>query len=129
MRSVRARYWKRYYSAISGYVVALFSVTWIFKHHHLTGAAAFLLALLPALPIVGVVIIVGLYMREETDEVEMAVLTQSMVWGIGLTLSLATLWGFLEAFGQVRHVNSYWSFPILCVFTGIASCVIRLRYR
>jgi hypothetical protein len=129
MRSAAARYWKRYYSAISVYVVALFSVTWIFKHHHLTGAAAFLLALLPALPIVGVVIIVGLYMREETDEVEMAVLTQSMVWGIGLTLSLATLWGFLEAFGQVSHVNSYWAFPIFCVFTGIASCLIRLRYR
>jgi cytochrome bd-type quinol oxidase subunit 2 len=110
MRPARARYWKRYYSAISVYVVALFSVSWIFRHHHLTGAAAFLLALLPALPIVGVVIIVALYMREETDEVEMAVLTQSMVWGIGLTLTLATLWGFLEAFGQVPHVNGYWAF-------------------
>ena len=68
-------------------------------------------------------IVVGLYMRDETDEVEKAMRT------LGLTLSIATLWGFLESFGQAPHVDSYWAFPIFGFFTGLASCLIRRSYR
>ena len=96
MRPAGVRYTKRFIAMMSSYMAALFAVTWIFRHHHVRGVAAYLLALLPALPIVGVVIVVGLYMREETDEVGKAMLTQAMLWGIGLTLSVATLWGFLR---------------------------------
>jgi hypothetical protein len=129
MRPAVVRYNKRFIPMMLAYAVALLAVTWIFKHHLTSGPVAYLLALLPALPIVGVVIIVGLYMGDETDEVEKAMRTQSMLWGIGLTLSIATLWGFLESFGQVSHVDSYWAFPIFCFFTGIASCLIRQGYR
>lgn len=129
MRTAAVRYNKRFIPMMLAYVVALFAVTWTFKHHPVSGPIAYLLALLPALPIVGVVIVVGLYMRDETDEVEKAMRTQSMLWGIGLTLSIATLWGFLESFGQAPHVDSYWAFPIFGFFTGIASCLIRRSYR
>ena len=129
MRPARIRHQRRVAVSMTAYAAALFSVVWIFKHHPVSGAAAYLLAVLPALPIVGVVLIDALYLREETDEVEKAIRTQAMLWGIGLTLSIATMWGFLESFGQVHHVDSYMVFPIFYLISGFATRVIRWSYR
>ena len=30
------------------------------------------------------------------------------VWASGFTLSLATIWGFLDNFGLVGHIDGYW---------------------
>ena len=129
MRPARARYNKRFFTAMFVYVVAVLSAAWIFKHHPPTGATAFLLALLPALPLLSAIFIIAVYMREETDEVEKAAQIEAMVWGIGLTLSVSTLWGFLELFNQVPHADTYLAFPVFCVFWGIASVAVRRRYR
>jgi hypothetical protein len=129
MRPASLRYNKRFFSAIAIYVVAQLGVTWIFKHFHPGGFKAFALALLPALPVIAIVIIAAFYIREETDEVEKALFNEAMVWGIGVTLSLATLWGFLEAFGQAPHADGYLAFPVFCFCAGVARCLIRRRYR
>ena len=49
MRTAVVRYNKRFLPMMLAYALALFAVTWIFKHYPVSGPAAYLLALLPAL--------------------------------------------------------------------------------
>jgi hypothetical protein len=129
-KSAAARsYLFRFFPAMGLYVVALVSVVLIFRHHHPTGVIAYLLAILPAIPIIGVIAIVGLYLSEEKDEFQRALLVQSMVWGIGATLAVTTAWGFLEAFTFVPHLQLTMVFPLFWFFVGVSTGILKMRYR
>jgi hypothetical protein len=52
-----------------------------------------------------------------------------MLWATGITLSFATLWGFLDNFAAVPHFDMYLLFPMYWASMGIASAFIRMRYR
>ena len=85
------------------YVLFLFIAQWSFHHLHPTGLIVYFLAVLPALPLVGSLAIVGLYIAEESDEFERSILVQSMLWGFGGTLAISTIWGSL---GRLRQSAS-----------------------
>src|SRR5476651_1877313 len=99
------RYSWRLLGAMLTYALFLCLAVWEFTHRHPTGAFAYLLAVLPSLPIIGGLVVVGQYLAEEKDEFQRAVLVQSMLWGIGATLAVTSVWGFLENFIQVQHFD------------------------
>lgn len=123
------RYLYRLLGMMLIYVLFLFLAVWGFKHWHLTGGLAYLLAIFPSLPIIGGMVVVGLYLTEEKDEFQRTVLIQSMIWSIGATLSVTTVWGFLENFVQVPHLDLYQVFPLFCFFVGIFTPFLKARYR
>ncbi len=112
-------------------VYALFLVVsgMIFLHLHPTGPLAYALAILPALPILGEIAVFGLYLREEKDELQRAIAVEALLWSIGGTLSVTTVWGFLESFVRAPHLQAMWIFPIFCVFIGLSTPLIMARYR
>jgi hypothetical protein len=67
-----------------------------------------LIAVLPALPVVGLFAAMGRYLIEEQDEYVRMLRVREMLWAMGFTLSCATIWGFLDNFGLVGHVDGYW---------------------
>jgi hypothetical protein len=69
-----------------------------------TGVPAYALAILPALPIIAVFWIMGRYLVEETDEYLRLLMVRQMLVATGFTMSLATLWGFLEIFVDAPHI-------------------------
>jgi hypothetical protein len=111
------------------YVVCLFIAQRTFHHHHPTGLVAYLLAILPALPLVGSLVIVGLYIAEESDEFQRSIIIQSMLWGLGGALSVGTIWGFLEDFANAPHISSFYVYVFFWIFMGISQPFIRLKYR
>jgi hypothetical protein len=111
------------------YVLFLLPITWLFRHHAPTGPLAYVLATLPSLPIIGVLIIIGLYIAEETDEFERSIVIQSQLWGMGATLAITSFWGFLEMFVPVTHLPAYITAVIYLTCSGLATPLIRLRYR
>lgn len=123
------RYTFRFMTLMLFYVLFLVPAVWTFSHRHPTGPGAYFLAILPALPIVGMLVVVGLYLAEEKDEFLRNMFVQSMVWGIGATLALTTVWGFLELFVPVPHLQPYLVFPIYWAFVGVATVLLKLRYR
>lgn len=127
--AAQRRYLLRFLPTMALYVIALFAVTWEFAHRHPAGILAYLLAILPALPLVATLAVVGLYLAEEPDEFERSIVIQSMLWGIGATLALSTVWGFLETFISVRHIPTFYVFVLFWVVVGISQPLIRLRYR
>jgi hypothetical protein len=127
--AAQRRYTQRFLPTMVLYVIALFAITWVFAHHHPTGIVVYVLAILPALPLIGTLAVVGLYLAEEPDEFERSILIQSMLWGIGATLALSTVWGFLENFTGVHHLPTFYVFVLFWVVVGISQPFIRMRYR
>src|ERR1700742_4485061 len=111
------------------YLVFLFIAQRTFHHHHLTGFFAYVLAVLPALPLIGCIAVVGLYIAEESDEFERSIIVQSMLWGFGGALSVGTIWGFLEDYVNAPHISGFYVYMVFWIFMGISQPFIRLKYR
>jgi hypothetical protein len=123
------RYLIRFVSTIAAYAVALLFADWCIHRLHPTGALLYGLATLPAVPIIGVIVVVGLYLAEEKDEFQRNLLIQSMLWGLGAILSLTSVWGFLQLYAHVHPFQPYMTFPLFWCFQGIATAALRWRYR
>ena len=123
------RYTKRLAPTMAIYLVFLFIAQWSFHHLHPTGLIVYVLAVLPALPLIGSIAIVGLYIAEESDEFERSILIQSMLWGFGGALAISTIWGFLEDFAQAPHMSNFYVYVFFWIFMAISQPFIRMRYR
>lgn len=123
------RYLARFFPAMLAYVIVLFASLWVIKTYHPKGPLLWLLGVAPAIPVIAVIAVMGLYIMEETDEFLRLVLVQSMLWGIGVTLALCTAWGFLENVGVVPHFPLYLVFAVFCGAFGLAQPFVRRRYQ
>ena len=116
---IRTPAWKRYnwrvvrLSAL--YVVFLIGAVYGFKHQLVPGALKYFVAMLPALPIIGIFGAIGRYLIEEQDEYVRMLMVRQTLWASAFALSVATTWGFLDNFGLVGHADGYW-IAILCFF-------------
>ena len=115
----------------AGVLCIVFSVMAVagVRHGHLTGVLAYVLAILPALPIVGALVLTGAYLSEEKDEFQRTLYIQALLGGIALTLSVTTVWGFLTDFALAPPLRLAWVFPMFWIFVAVALPVARLRYR
>jgi hypothetical protein len=111
------------------YAVILLAVTWLPTVHPVHGALAYGLALLPAIPVVGMAVAMGLYFREENDEFERVVRIEQALWATGGTLTIATVWGFTEMLADAPHLPNWIWFPVWALLTAVADFFIRRRYR
>ena len=102
-RTLRSPAWKRYNWRIIWlnllYCAFLLPAVYGFKHHLILGAAAWIVAILPAIPIIGIFAAMGRYLVEEQDEYVRMLMVRQMLWAMGFTLSVATIWGFLDRCG------------------------------
>jgi hypothetical protein len=129
-RTVAARnYARRFMTAMSIYVFALLGAVSALKYLKPTGALAYGLAIAPALPLIAAIGVIGVYLREETDEFQRTIQTEAALWATGGMLAIATVWGFLEMFGLVAHIDSWCAFPIWSVLLGPGQLLARRRYR
>jgi hypothetical protein len=127
--SATRRYLIRFVSTIAAYAVALLFADWALHRFHPTGWLLYALAVLPAIPIIGVIVVVGLYLAEEKDEFQRNLLIQSMLWGLGGILSLTSVWGWLQLYAHVHPFQPFMTFPLFWMFQGIATAALRWRYR
>ena len=108
------------------YAAFLLPAVYGFKHHLISGGLQYVVAVLPALPIVGLFIAMGRYLVEEQDEYVRMLRVREMLWAMGFTLSCATIWGFLDNFGLVGHVDGYWIVVLWYFGQGIGSIANKL---
>lgn len=107
---------------------SLISAT-VFRRLHPAGAIAYLIAILPALPIIGALVGTGMYLGEEKDEFQRNLLVQALLGGTGCVLAAGTAWGYLEDFAHAPHMDLVWVYPAFWGFAGITYMVVRRRYR
>ena len=126
----RTQAWKRYnIRAIwlsLAYAAFLLPAVYGFKHQLIGGPAAYLVAILPALPIIGIFAAIGRYLVEEQDEYVRMLMVRQTLWASGFTLSLATIWGFLDNFQLVGHIDGYWIVVVWYFGLGIGGLANKL---
>ena len=108
------------------YAVFLLVAIYGFKHQLLHGVLAYVAAILPALPIIGIFGAMGRYLIEERDEYVRMLMVRQSLWASGFALSVATIWGFLESFDLVGHVDSYYVAIIWFLGLGVGSIMNKL---
>jgi drug/metabolite transporter (DMT)-like permease len=120
------RYNRRVLGLSLAYAAALIGVSLVFRDSGPSGPVAWALALLPALPLVGIFIAMGRYLVEEKDEYLRSVVTRQSLIASGFMLIVTTCWGFLQSFGQLPHADFYWAAILWFGGLGLGSCVNRL---
>ena len=109
------------------YVLGLGLAITLDRRTELAGAAAFMVALMPVAPILGMVWVMGRYLQEEQDEyLRHRAMIASLI-GLGLVLSVGSFWGFLETFGLVPHVPGWWAVPIWAIGMGLGQAWMAWR--
>jgi|ERR1035441_2881006 hypothetical protein len=101
----------------------------VFRLRHPHDVLAYLVAVLPALPIIGALVYTGIYLAEEKDEFQRNLLVQSLLGGTGGILAVTTTWSYLEDFAHAPHLDLVWVYPLFWVFAGISYGLVRARYR
>ncbi|HWW27979.1 MAG TPA: hypothetical protein VNZ85_19005 [Caulobacter sp.] len=129
LRPPMRRYLLRFGISMSAYVVLLIGAMMLHRHGLTQGALGYLIALAPAAAILGTIASMGFYLAEETDEFHREVLIQSLLWGMAVTLGVASVWGFLETFGKAPHAPAWAVVPIFAVAMGLSQPFIARRYR
>jgi hypothetical protein len=129
LNPAQKRYIRRFMLTMAAYMVLILGASYAFAHFHIAGLAAYALAIAPGIPLLGVIAVIGLYLAEEKDEFERSVLVEAMLWGIGFTLALCSVWGLLEVYAGAPRLWVFLVGPIFCGAYGLAAPLIRLRYR
>jgi hypothetical protein len=127
---VRTPAWKRYNWRVIwlslAYAAFLLPAVYGFKHGLVSDGVAYVVAILPALPIIGIFVAIGRYLVEEQDEYVRMLMVRQTLWASGFALSVATIWGFLENFDLVGHVDGYYIVVVWFFGLGVGGIVNRL---
>jgi hypothetical protein len=108
------------------YVALLFAAEIAIGRYGVAGPLAYLLAILPALPIIAIFAAIGRYLIEESDEYLRLLTVRQTLVASGFALSLATAWGFLESFDLAAHVDAYWIAVVWFGGLGLGACVNKI---
>jgi len=119
--SVNTKYTIGIFFWMAWYVAALFASILTIKVQHPAGAWLYVLAVLPALPIGGTIVVFLRYI-DKVDEYVRGVILKRFILATGLTLFGCTAWGFLEDNAGTQHMSLWMVFPIWWALFGF-SCI------
>lgn len=115
MRPAYRRYMWRFLPAMFGYVVVLLAAISYSNAADPSGIVAWLVALAPAVPVLLAIRAIALLLTDENDEYLRQRMYRTFAMATALTLAVCTVWGFLDLFELVPHVQLWAAFPIWAV--------------
>ena len=125
-RLAQRRYVVRVAVSMAAYLITLALAIRLVRDGTLVGPLAWTLAFLPGLSVAGVFWAVGRLLIEETDEFVRMLLVRQVLIATAITLSAATVYGFLENFGLVGHIDAFYIAILWFVGLGVGALVNRL---
>lgn len=129
-RTPAARRYARRFSLVSGLYVALIGANTGISHTlHPSQTVLGIMAVITALPIVAMLVVMGLYLREETDEFVRDRLVTSMLIGLGILFAATSILGLLQFERIVGDVPVFLTFPLWCAAFGLTQAVLAIRDR
>ena len=110
-----------------GYMAALFIAILATDALKPTGVLAYALAILPSLPLMYMVYAMARYLTDGADEYLRMKTVIAALFGTGVLLVVATIWGFLESFRLAPHQPSWWAVPLWAIGLGIGQLWQKVR--
>jgi hypothetical protein len=129
MRPAYRRYTWRFLPAMFGYVIVLIAAINFMQDAKPTGVLAWLVGIAPSLPVLLAIRAIVLLPREEDDEFLRDGIYQGYAWATGGTLAICSVYGFLDLFSVVPHVQLWAVFPIWAVCLGFAQAARARRFK
>lgn len=124
VRNAAARaYLRRFVPLMLGYAALVFVAPYLIWAWEAQGPLLWLIAVLPALPILGVFWIIGRYMIELRDEYLRVLEVRKALVATAFTLSVASIWGFLEIYADITHLPTFFIPVIWFGGLGVGSLV------
>jgi hypothetical protein len=114
---------------MGAYVVVLFCSSWFVKHDGSQRFFLYFWSVLPAIPILAVLIRMGRYLQEEKDEYLRLMAMQAILVGTAALMATLVVSDFLRAFANTGALPPFVSFIIFCAGMAIAQAVQKLRNR
>jgi hypothetical protein len=125
IKSAAMRAYQRGIAAtMSVYVVVIVGLGIFLRHRHPQGLLAYGLAILPSIPILGMLAVVGVYLRDEKDEFLRWRMIKALLWATGMTLAVTTVVGFLQNFAAMQAPPAYWVFVMYWLIFGLAQAML-----
>jgi hypothetical protein len=123
------RYQRRVMVTMSMYVVVLFAAVWMVRHMHPHGWLLYTIAVMPALPVLGMMGSLGVYLREEKDEYVRLITMRSLLVGTAVLLAVLMVNDFLRALSGAEAVPPFTSWVLFFVVFGVSQAVQTMRDR
>lgn len=117
------RYRRRVLTAMSLYLVILYACVKLAKLVPEHGWMLYVLALLPAVPVLAVLAILGRYLQEETDEYLRLLAMRSLILASGALLGTIVVNDFLRAIAHGDALSPFVCFVVFFLSFGIAQQV------
>ena len=92
------------------------------------GPVVWAVALVPGLAAVGIFYAYAMLIIEQKDEFIRMLIFRQFIVATGITLSFATVWGFLEEFALVEHIYPYYFAVVWIVGFAFGGLVNRLTH-
>ena len=128
-RSALRRYNVRVGVATLAYLATLALAIRLVRGGLVEGPLAWLLAILPGLAVIGIFWAFARLLVEETDEYRRMLLVGQTLIATAFTLSVATVWGFLENFGLVAHIDGFYVAVLWFIGLGLGALYNRVTAR
>jgi hypothetical protein len=125
--AVARRFKKSTFTLVAMYFVIYFACFGAHFWLHLAGVWVWVLAILPVLPMVGVIAMMGRYLRDETDEYKRDVTIRCVLWGTAGAVSASMLGGFLWIFGWKGHMLPFCDFYVFALFMMVAKLTYKYK--
>ncbi len=124
----KRRYLKRLVASLLVYGLSIALASYLIEQRELAGPLAFAAALVPGLAVAGMFYAVGMFIVEIQDEFLRMLMVRQQLIAAGFAMAVASVWGFLEMFGRVGHVATFYVVLLWAVGTVIGGLSNRLTH-
>jgi hypothetical protein len=114
---------------MSAYVLLVFGTTWAVRHAHVKGWLLYVCAVVPSLAIFRLLQVVGLYLKEESDEFVRQQMVNSILWGTAAVLGLSAVSDFLRGYTGKGDLPGFTIFIVFWMVFALAQGIQQLRNR
>lgn len=111
------------------YAVVLPPLLWLRATHHVEDMLSLVMAIVAALPVLGIFASWGRYLSDERDEYHQALALRRIAIVTNATMGAAVVWGFLQAFGVMPLIETYWVPFVWVVMQGVSGCAVAMLTR
>ena len=105
------------------YAVLLPPLVWLRAHRLVSESVSLAMAIAASIPVLGIFASWGRYLSDERDEFHQALALRRVAVATNATMGAAIVWGFLQAFGVMPLIETYWVPFVWVVLQGMYGCI------
>src|SRR5436305_15244064 len=105
------------------YAIVLPPLVWLRAHRQVSESVSLAMAIAASIPVLGIFASWGRYVSDERDEFHQALALRRIAVATNATMGAAIVWGFLQAFGVMPLIETYWVPFVWVIFQGVFACI------